>query len=224
MSAKGLKSIFSIGEDIISSEVGANNTIMFHLGDSSTGTAHSEAESWQHAGFASIPAKLTSGADPSAQAITINTSGYDIVIATRDTRYQKIYGDLKPGEACFYSPGGQGRALMKIDGSIFLYTTKDNTPDGDGMGLSIVPSADTVSLLNSKGYGFMANADGVYVIGPKGAMKITDDGAFLISTGGKAQVDGTSVVIGSTTVPVVNAALTGPTGIAGKASLKVLIE
>ncbi len=228
MSAKGLKSIFYVGSDIMRTDVEGPNTIMAQIGDATSGSSPEPSEWWQHVGFASRPSNVSGSGKNSdaAQAIVINRSDYDIVIASRDTRFQDIYGALKPGETCIYATGAdgkaQGRILLKADGSVNLFTKKGNTDSGKAMGIFIDPAADTISILNSKGYGLIISPDGCAVTAKDSALTLKGMDVSLIAKG-KCQIDGGGIVLGSIAVPGVNSALVGVTGLAGVASTKVLI-
>lgn len=206
------------------------NTIMLQVGDANAGESHAdEAELWQHVGLASRPSPPTgSGANKeAAQAVMIRLSDYDVVLATRDTRFQDIYGNLRDGETCLYATGsdgkGQARTILKHDGSINLYTKLGNSPTGKGMGIFIDPNNDRISIVNSKGYGIIINEDGALVTAKDSALKLDGSGSASLIGKGRVQVDGGSIVLGAVAVPGVNNALTGPTGIAGIASTKVFI-
>lgn len=224
-----LKSIFYNGLDILRTDVEGPNTIMAQVGDATSGSSPEPCEWWQHVGFASRPSEVSGSGNNSdaAQAIVINRTDYDIVIASRDTRFQDIYGALKPGETCIYATGtdgkAQGRVLLKKDGSINLFSRKGNTSDGKAMGIFIDPGADTITILNSKGYGLIIGPDGVSVTAKDSALLLKSSGDCSLIGKGKTQIDGGGICLGSTAVPVANAALVGPTGLAGVASTKVLI-
>ncbi len=224
-----LKSIFYNGADILRTDVEGPNTIMAQIGDATTGTSPDPAEWWQHVGFASRPSDVSGSGQnaDSAQAIVINRTDYDVVIASRDTRYQDIYGALKPGETCIYGTGSdggaQGRVLIKQNGSINLYTTEGNVDGGQAMGIFINPDDDSITILNSAGFGLIINGDGVFLTAKDSALQLKASGDCSLIGKGKCQIDGGGICLGSTAVPVVNAALVGPTGLAGVASTKVLI-
>lgn len=208
----------------------ATKTVLAQLGDVVGEESEvDDAEWWQSVGFVSRPSKPEAGKS-ACQVVAIHDSGHVACIASRDLRGQELAGELKEGETCVYAPGadgkGQARALLKADGAISLYTRKGNAPDGQGMGLFIVANGDEIRLINSKGYGLVIDGDGVSLVagGSGSALTLSASGdATLVGTG-KTQIDGSGVVLGSLAVPVLNSALTGPTGLAGKASLKVLIE
>ncbi len=225
-----LKSIFYVGADVLRTDVEGPNTILAQIGDATTNSSPEPAEWWQHVGFASRPSEVSgSGKNAnSAQAIVIARTDYDIVIASRDTRFQDIYGALKPGETCLYATGTDGKAqariLLKKDGSVNLFTKKGNVDSGQAMGIFIDPAADTVSILNSKGYGVIISPDGVAITAKDSALKLLSSGDCSLIGKGKTQIDGGGICLGSVAVPGVNSALVGVTGLAGVASTKVLIS
>lgn len=210
MSVKGLKSIFRIGDDITTSEIDTKtNTITFHTGDVASKTPGWEAESWQHVGFASRPSSISGTGDSAlaAQALVIPRSDYDIVFATRDTRFQDIYGALKPGETCLYGTGAdgtaQGRLLIKDNGSINLFTSKGNVKGGDGMGVFIDP-AGSITLAAPSKAALILNDDGAKLFNAAGAIQIADS-VLKISSTAKVAISGPSIVLGGpAATPVVN--------------------
>jgi hypothetical protein len=221
------------GMDILLTEVDATTkTISAQLGNATlppsedNKPAYEQCEFWQHIGFSSRPATVILPSANAPQALTLARDDYPIIYATRDTRGQEIRGNMGPGETCLYASGadgtGQARVLLKSDSSINLYTQKD----GAGMAIQITPASDTISLVNSVGNGIIINADGVFLVvnGAKAGLSIKADGSVSLIATGQAQVDGSSIVLGSNVLPVVSAALSGPSGMAGKASLKTLIE
>lgn len=231
MGRASLAGVFQVGLDILSSiRDSVTKSLLLNLGNVIDEDPESgEAEYWQHVGFVSRPAKpKTANGKAAAQAVVLRTGGRDAVIATRDLRGQEIAGQLAEGEVCLYAIGegdAQGRILLKADGSINLYTREGNTSTGQGMGVFITPSEDSIRIVNSRGHGVIIDAEGVKLLGGAGAALtlLASGGATLVSTG-QTQVDGASIVIGSAAIPGVNSALTGVTGVAGKPSLKVLIE
>jgi hypothetical protein len=188
------------------------------------GEGQAEADNvdwWQHVGFASRPAKAEKGRD-AAQAIVIRRGHGDAAIASQDLRGLEIYG-----ETCIYATGedgtGQARVLLKKNGSINLYTKEGNTSGGTGMMFQLDAANGAIRAVNSLGYALIIDADGISLTCGSSALVLTPSGAKLISTG-QTQVDGGGICLGSLAVPGINSALTGVTGVAGKASLKVLIE
>lgn len=217
------------GLDVLNTVVDATTkTITAMLGDAvGEETSSANAEWWQHVGFASRPSKPTKG-QPSAQVVTLTASDEDAVIASRDVRGQVIYGALSHGETCIYASGedgaSQGRVLLKTDGSINVYTRAGNTSGGAGMAIMVTPATNTISLVNGLGFGIIISEVGLKFTAGDSAISLNADGSIKITAKGQAQIDGATVVLGSIAIPLVNAALKGPTGIAGVASLKVLIE
>lgn len=131
--------LFEIGTDILTTDIADNGTVTAQTGDVVTKeVGGANAEWWQHVGFASRPARSEPGT-AACQAVKLNRGDHDTCIASRDLRGQAIYGNLKDGEACVYAPGAQGKVSFKADGSVTLYTTDDNTPNGNGVYLKLAP-------------------------------------------------------------------------------------
>ena len=163
------------------------------------------------------------------QAVSYFKDDQCIVLATRDTRTQTLAGQLNAGETCLYSQIGQGRVILKADGSINLYTAAN--ANATAMCLSMDPNSDSISLVNSKGYGIIINENGVTITtgsanpGGSAVQLNSSDGSINITATGPLAMDGTAINLGyqvGAELPL-NAALVGPTGIAGVASTKVLI-
>ncbi len=185
------------------------------------------AEWWQHVGFISRPPEAVAGSK-ACQVVAFRESDHDVIVASKDTRGQELAGSLGPGETSIYAAGAdgtsQGRITIKGTGSINLYTREGNTASGQGMGLFIDPATDTISLINSQGYGIVINGDGVFVTAKESSLSLESGGKASLIAKGQAQVDGSGILIGSNGVPGVNSALVGPTGMAGAASAKVVIQ
>lgn len=223
-----ISGIVHVGLDILTTTVNAaTKRILAQTGDVVKDATDTDgAEWWQHIGFASRPPKPQAGKQ-AAQAVVLKTSDRDVVIGSVDQRGLTLYGNLDHGETCLYAAGeggeGQARVLLKKDGSINLYTRKGNTSSGAGMIVQVDATNGAIRLINDKGYGIIIDSDGVKITSGGAALTLAGNNAQLIAKG-KAQVDGSGIVIGSAAIVGANSALTGVTGVAGKASLKVLIE
>lgn len=228
MSSRSLSGLFQVGIDILKSKVSAvTKAILVQTGD--VGNEASEADNvewWQHAGFVSLPS------DPRAkqaacQGVIIRRGDHDVCIASRDLRGLELAGQLKPGETCIYGGGAlgaaQGRMLIKQNGSINLYTREGNSSTGAGMGIFINPDDDSISIVNSQGFGMLIKSDGVYLTSGDAGLSLKGNSAKLVATG-QTQVDGAGIILGAVGVPGVNSALAGPAGITGLPSAKVLIQ
>lgn len=230
MGRQTLSSVFQVGLDILSTvRDTVTKTILANLGDVVTEQSESdEAEWWQHVGFASRPSEADKTAHVAAQCVTLRTGGRDAVIASRDLRGQTLAGNLQPGETCIYASGADGasqaRILLKDTGMISLYTREGNTATGGGMVFMIDPATDSITMTNSLGIGIVIDPDGIHLTAKESSLNLQSDGNFDGAARGTMHIDGSSIVIGSAAVPVANSALTGPTGISGKPSAKVLIE
>jgi hypothetical protein len=231
VSIRGLKDLVLSARDVLYTSLeGQFKALTIQVGDAASGVAGEAISMWQQIGFISRPSKVNADGKnlQCAQVIPFNIGSETIAIGGRDTRYNEIVGNVGDGETVVYATGadgkGQGRLLLKDKGRISLYTKKDDAPGTKAMTLLMDPQTDSIMLVNSLGYGLIINATGTYLKGPGGAVKLETAGASLIATSGQAQVDGPSIVIGSAALPVVNAALVGPTGVSGRASLKTIIE
>lgn len=234
MSAERNPSSIQIGVDILNARRDdETKSVLVQTGDvvgaASDGAASAEADDaawWQHVGLVSLPPKPEAG-KAAAQAVVVKRGDRDVVIGSRDLRGQELAGALTYGETCLYAAGedgkGQARALLKKTGAIALYTRKGNVETGAGMGIFVDPDADQISIINSKGFGIVINADGVFVTaGASAGLSLKASGEVSLVGTGKCQVDGGGICLGSIAVPGVNSVLVGVTGIAGVASTKVL--
>lgn len=225
----GIGSLIDIGVDVVSTAIdSASNRIFAYLGDVKAKLGESDKATWmQHVGFASRPGKPIAGKS-AAQCVRIRRSDGDVVLGSCDGRTLAMYGALDDGETCIFAggPGGtaQGRVLIKKDGSVNAYTRAGNSPDGAGMVMQLDAANNAVRLLNGLGFGIIADADGVTITAGSAVLTLKASGAVTLVGTAQTQIDGASIVIGSLAVPVANAAIHGPTGLAGIASLKTLIE
>jgi hypothetical protein len=229
MAAIDLRGLIQAGFDILTTAVDqATRKITAQLGSVVGKTTDTDnAEWWQHYGFASRPPKPEAGKQ-AAQGVVVRMGDHDIVIASQDMRGLELYGSLDHGEVCIYAAGedgaAQGRVLLKKDGSVSLFTKRGNAAGGTGMLIQLDAAGNAIRLLNASGHGVIIDEEGVAVTAGDAALKLTANGDASLIGKGSTQVDGSGVVIGSMAVPGLNSALTGVTGVAGKASLKVLIE
>lgn len=144
-----------------------------------------------------------------------------IVAALSRVDTTPTYGNLAEGELCISAfQDAIARILLKKNNSINLYTKKGST----GMVISMDPDTDTISIVNSKGYGIIVDGDGIKITAKDSGLQLGADGNVKLIGKQQTQVDGASVMLGSVGVPGVNSALHGPVGLSGIASLKVLIE
>lgn len=150
MAAPSLREAFQVGVSILNTVVDkVTGTILAVTGDArAPATDSSEAEWWQHIGFASRPSNPTP-TNTEAQGIcgeslTQRRGDRDICYASRDIRGQMLAGNLGPGETIIYAGGklgtSQGRVLMKDDGSVTLFTTDSNTATGNPVAFRISPT------------------------------------------------------------------------------------
>ena len=189
MAAPDLRGIIRAGYDILNTTVNpATKKILVQLGSVVGKTVDTDAaELWQQYGLASRPPKPVPGKQ-AAQGIVLRTSDHDLVIASQDLRGLELYGNLDYGEVAIYSAGedgnGQARVLLKKDGGIHLYTRKGNTAGGAGMVVQLDAQNGAVRALNDKGYGLIADADGVVLTAGSSALTLKANGdCSLIGTG-----------------------------------------
>lgn len=224
----GIGEVFRIGVGILRTvRTGKTKAILAQLGSSTSEvTEVDNAEVWAHVGFVYRPPEAVAKG-PAAEAISIRATSGDIIIATRDLRGLALAGELEPGEVCVYAPGrdgnGQGRMLMKADGSVHLYARKGNAPDGAGMTIQLDPNTGAIRLIDPHGNALISGPDGWVMTAGESSLTLARNGdATLVGTG-QTQVDGAGILLGSVGIPGVDNAITGPAGIAGKPSPKVLI-
>lgn len=229
MSSPDLKGFIQVGFDVLSSRVDeVTRKMLLQVGDVVTSTIDSSrVEHWQHYGIASRMPKPDPG-KKAAQVILLRTGDYDIALASQDLRGLELYGELGYGEVAIYSAGedgkGQARGLWKNDGSVSLYTKKGNTKDGAGMMVQLDAQSGAIRAINPDGYGLIVDANGVVLTSKKASLRLGSDGAVKLIATQQAQIDGTSILLGSKGAVGVNSALGGPTGLAGVASAKVIID
>jgi hypothetical protein len=172
----------AIGVDILNaSRETSTAATLLQIGDVISGQVESDrVESWQHAGFCSIPANPIAG-QSACQAIVFKRGDIDVCIATRDTRAQTIAANLGPGETCTYAGGhdgnSQGRTLWKDDGSITQYTTDTNTSQDKGGRAVYFRVARGVNPLTGL-------PDGFSCIAPWGSQKFDGTGFHVLHASG----------------------------------------
>lgn len=178
-------------------------------------------------GFSNLPPKGTEVlvAFPGGMS-TAPGAGVIIAQLSRVTS-AATYGNLQEEELCIH-PGDAdnaiNRILLKKDGSINLFTRQGNDPSGKGMTIAIDAVNNAIRILNGSGYGIIIDGSGIILTAKDSALTLGSDGNIKMIAKQQNQVDGATVVLGSVAVPGVNSAIHGPAGIAGIASLKVLIE
>lgn len=73
------------------------------------------------------------------EGVTLNGTSVNVVIAGRSVRSAYLAGLIKQGETALFADGSQAVALFKLDGSINLLTTHDNTKDGRNVNMRLGP-------------------------------------------------------------------------------------
>jgi len=229
MGAENIAGIFMVGIDILCTTVStATKNILAQIGSVVGETPDADNVEWiQHVGFASRPSKPTAG-KAAAQGYGVRQDSIDFILGSKDLRGLTIYGTLADGETCVYAGGddgsGQARALFKKDGSVTLYTKSGNTDGGTGMMIQLDAAGGGIRLVDSFGNALISSADGWQMTAKGSALTLKQSGDFSLVGKGQTQVDGSSICLGSIAVPGINSVCTGVTGIAAKASLKVVCE
>lgn len=146
MATPNIGSLFRTADILATEKDDTTNTITAQLGVASSKEVESAgAEWWQQVGFASRPSNVSSGADPSAQALLLTKSDQDLILATRDTRAHRVYSELKAGETCLYATGQDGNGapaiFLKDSGSVTIYTTDTGKNDGSGVAFTVGPQS-----------------------------------------------------------------------------------
>lgn len=202
MGATGLESAFETNADILSTTVSeATKKILVQTGaNTGEGQVDNDGVEWvQHVGFASLPANPEPGKE-SAQAVVIRQGTNDVAIGSRDQRGLALYGALKPGETCLYAVGADGtaqaRILLKADGSINLFTKKDNETGGAGMGI-FVNADGSISIASHNGAALLVGTDGsVKLFNGSGGIQVLADGSIKLASGAKVEISGASITMG----------------------------
>lgn len=229
MASKNTFGLFTIAGVLKSTLADKTKKVLLQLGDfNGEGNVDQDKVSWwQTFGFASRPAKADKGKD-AAQVFVVRAGNEEYAIAGQDPRDLAIYGNLAEGETCVYATGedgdAQGRILLKKDGSITAYTRQGNTSSGAGMMMQLDAANGAIRLVSPHGHGLIIDEDGVKIFTSAASITLGADGGIKSIATATNQVDGSNVALGSLPLPGVGAVLTGVTGIAGKASLKVTCE
>lgn len=197
--------LFQIGVDIMSTSVSKTTRKILASTGNINGDGRTDADNvewWQHVGFASRPAKPEKGKQ-AAQCITIRNGTMDCAIASQDLRGLAVYGELADGETCVYATGetgtAQARVLLKANGSINLYTRKDNGADGAGMGLFINPDG-SISIASHNKAAILIGTDGsLKLFNDKGGVQVLADGSIKLASGAKVDISGASISLGGPT-------------------------
>jgi hypothetical protein len=228
MAAPTLADVFQIGVDILRTTVTTvTKKIVAQTGSVVGKTTDADnVEWWQHVGFTSRPPKPHAG-KAAAQAVVIRQGGIDVAISSQDLRGLDLYGELADGETAVYAPGetgtGQARSIYKADGSIHHYTRKGNTSGGAGMTIQMDADAGAIRMTNSDGFAIIIDSDGIVLTAGAASLTLAASGNITLVGTGQTQVDGAGILLGALGLPGLDNAITGPAGIAGKPSPKVLI-
>ena len=193
---------FQFGVDIMNTSVSVKTKKILAKTGSNIGEGQSDSDNvewWQHVGFASRPANPVKGKQ-AAQAITIRSGTIDCAIASQDLRGLDLYGQLSPGETCLYATGpdgsSQGRILIKGDGSVNIFTRKDNSSGGAGMGV-FVNADGSVSIASHNGAAILVGNDGsIKMFNGSGGVQVLPDGHIKLASGSNIDISGASVSLG----------------------------
>lgn len=201
--------------------------ILVQLGNAIGKTADSDNNEWvQHVGFVSLAPKAEAG-KRAAYTVVIRQGNRDIVIGSQDLRGLELAGQMEDGDTCIYAPGpdgkGQARTIYKGNGSIHHYTRVGNSEDGKGITVQLDAEGNAVRILNGAGFGIIVDEDGIVLTAKDSSLKLGADGTAKLVGKGQAQVDGSSIIIGSQGVPGVNSAIMGPAGLAGVPNPKIIL-
>ncbi len=228
------------GVDIMSTYVSSKTKkILATLGDVKNSIVESkDAEFLQTSGLVSRPPQASKG-NSAAQATILRTGDRDIILSCTDLRGLELQGNMLDGETCLYAAGetgvAQGRVLLKSNGNVAVYTTKDNAVGGDSICISVNASDNSVTAVTPYG-AIRLDSTGVSMVtanatpGGKGAgIKIGTDGDVSITgktvtiNAGTFSVPG-ACLLGTSAAPTpANAALHGTTGSGGVPSASVFI-
>lgn len=120
-----------------------NNSVLAQVGDVQNEDVEDYQCQWvQQSGFCSLPPNAVPNGT-SSEGIMLKTSYNSYVFASRDFASQANYGQLAPGESCMYAAGpdgsAQARMMCKADGSVTMYTTDDNTINGNAIYIRVSP-------------------------------------------------------------------------------------
>lgn len=184
----GIRASFLIGYDILKTTVSAaTKTILVHLGDAVNQTsAAGKGVLWQHVGFVSRPSKPVAG-QRAAQAIAIEGTDFNYVIATKDDRGQALSGSIGDGETCLYAGGsdgeGQARILLKGDNSVNLFSKSPTSGNN---------TIHRIDGTNEK-IEFQAGSCRITIDGVAGTITLTAGSASLVLDG----TTGTSTLAGT---------------------------
>jgi len=199
MPAPSLASMFQIGVDVLRTvRSAATRSIVAQTGNVVGETTDADqVEWWQHVGFLSRPSKADSGRK-AAQAVVIRRGDHDVAVASKDERGQELAGNLLDGETCIYAPGedgtGQARVLLKANGSVAIFTAKDNQAGGAGVTINV--NADGTIYLASELGGVAITADKITVLSAAGSgVEFSSSGATMI--GNVVNVNAGSVNLGA---------------------------
>lgn len=111
------------------------------LGDVVTGEVAEPSAIMFAGGFGdiSLPAPPLTGV-AAAEVIALDTTWGKVIVGARSVRSAAIASLVKMGEKALYADGSQAVALFKLDGSINLLTTHDNSATGRNVNSFVNPT------------------------------------------------------------------------------------
>lgn len=134
-----------VGVGILRTVLADTGAVIAQIGDAASNQVEADGAAWwQQIGLLSRPSKADAGKQ-SAEGVVVRLHGHDAVIASRDLRGIDLAGNIREGETCLYGGGAdgtaQGRVMIKQNGSIVMFTTSDNTADGEAVYFRVSPTA-----------------------------------------------------------------------------------
>lgn len=211
-----------VGEHILTSELDeTSKAITYQLGDPASGDVQSnDVEAYGMPGYLARPTPAS--ADGACETIVIPNGTHDAAVGGRDLRNNSLAGMLEHGETVVFAPGKEGkdqaRLLLKQKGIASLFTRKDE--NAAGMGITLDPTSDTISILNSEGAGIIITGSKVMITNGSCVIQLASD--LSVVSSGQVFLDGSVIALGATAAPGLGSVLTGTSGVAGKPSTKVI--
>jgi hypothetical protein len=207
----------SIGLQVLNTFSGdTNNSTQVQLGDVLSDDAESQAAQWfQHVGFASKPSAPIPGTS-ATETVAVRDTQRDAVVASRDIVSQENASNLSDGETMLYGAGSdgtaQGRVIIKQDGSVSLYTTDTNDKSGNGVYLSITPTAlEFIApwgklIFDATGFHVKTQAGASMDLGALNFPAVPSLSNFARITAGNVTLDSSAVMLGPSAAGVYSAA------------------
>jgi phage gp45-like len=157
-------------------------------------------------GFGIVSRPLPSS--PEAAARVLVSDG--VAHAGTDERGLELVQKLKPGETAIYAPGGKGRIVLKLDGTIALVS---ESPEGNTSLVQIGPTGFDVAFnsarlhLDTEAFS-VANSSGLFAISG-GAIKIMSRAIQALGKFSWNSVSGNSTIQATPPAVDLSSAITG---------------